>query len=75
MVYISSWDDFVNEGKLLAKKSPLQTRYTIKYRNCSGDLVLKITDDATCLKFRTNEMYVARQMETLNMVLLVHMAT
>jgi len=75
MGYFSSWDDFVEEGLQLVRKSPTQTRYTIKYRNCSGDLVLKITDDFTCLKFRTNEMSVARQMEALNRVLLLEMAS
>ena len=32
-----------------------QTRYTVKYRHTDGKVVLKVTDDTTCLKFKTDQ--------------------
>ncbi|KAK1377043.1 hypothetical protein POM88_033236 [Heracleum sosnowskyi] len=45
MVYITSWDDFVERSVQLFPAHPDKTRYVMKYRNCCGKLVLKVTDD------------------------------
>ncbi|CAL5353702.1 unnamed protein product [Camellia sinensis] len=45
MVYITSWDDFVERSVQLYRASPESTRYVMKYRHCDGKLVLKVTDN------------------------------
>ncbi|KAG6438252.1 hypothetical protein SASPL_103189 [Salvia splendens] len=45
MVYIESWDDFVEKSVQLFRSDPEKTRYAMKYRHCDGKLVLKVTDD------------------------------
>ncbi|CAL5432817.1 unnamed protein product [Camellia sinensis] len=45
MVYITSWDDFVERSVQLFRASPESTRYVMKYRHCDGKLVLKVTDN------------------------------
>ncbi|XP_058208734.1 uncharacterized protein LOC131321789 isoform X2 [Rhododendron vialii] len=45
MVYVTSWDDFVEKSVQLFRADPESTRYTMKYRHCDGKLVLKVTDN------------------------------
>ncbi|KAH0772500.1 hypothetical protein KY290_009637 [Solanum tuberosum] len=48
MVYITSWDDFVERSVQLFRADPEKasvTRYVMKYRHSDGKLVLKVTDD------------------------------
>ncbi|CAK9143793.1 unnamed protein product [Ilex paraguariensis] len=44
MVYITSWDNFVEKSVKLFRANPERTRYGMKYRHCDGKLVLKVTD-------------------------------
>ncbi|EPS67884.1 hypothetical protein M569_06886 [Genlisea aurea] len=66
MVYIESWDDFVDKSVRLFQAEPEKTRYSMKYRHCDGKLVLKVTDDKKCLKFKTDQAQDAKKMEKLN---------
>ncbi|KAJ7296633.1 hypothetical protein O6H91_Y110500 [Diphasiastrum complanatum] len=45
MVYIDSWEEFVDRAVLLFRADPDSTRYSMKYRHCDGKLVLKVTDN------------------------------
>ncbi|KHN03846.1 Signal recognition particle 9 kDa protein [Glycine soja] len=45
MVYITSWDEFVERSVQLFRADPDSTRYLMKYRHCEGKLVLKVTDN------------------------------
>ncbi|MBA0646742.1 hypothetical protein Goklo_014685 [Gossypium klotzschianum] len=45
MVYVTSWDEFVERTVQLFRASPESTRYCMKYRHCDGKLVLKVTDN------------------------------
>uniref|UniRef100_K3YBD2 Signal recognition particle 9 kDa protein n=2 Tax=Setaria italica TaxID=4555 RepID=K3YBD2_SETIT len=38
----------------------------MKYRHSEGKLVLKVTDDRECLKFKTDQAQDAKKMEKLN---------
>ncbi|XP_057532769.1 signal recognition particle 9 kDa protein isoform X1 [Amaranthus tricolor] len=51
MVYLTSWDEFVERSVQLFRADPESTRYSMKYRHCDGKLVLKVTDNKECLKF------------------------
>ncbi|AQL02914.1 Signal recognition particle protein [Zea mays] len=66
MVYVDSWDEFVERSVQLFRADPNTTRYVMKYRHCEGKLVLKVTDDRECLKFKTDQAQDAKKMEKLN---------
>ncbi|CAH7688120.1 signal recognition particle, SRP9/SRP14 subunit [Phakopsora pachyrhizi] len=53
MVYLRSWDSFVMESIKLYQSDPQKTRYCFRWRQDLGLLVLKVTDDRKCLKFKT----------------------
>ncbi|KAF3436205.1 hypothetical protein FNV43_RR23297 [Rhamnella rubrinervis] len=74
MVYIRSWDDFVERSVQLFRAAPETTRYVVKYRNCDGKLVLKVTDNKECLKFKTDQAQDAKKMEKLNNIFFALMA-
>ncbi|KAI3829729.1 hypothetical protein L1987_03857 [Smallanthus sonchifolius] len=74
MVYIVPWDDFVERCVQLFRASPQNTRYVMKYRHSDGKLVLKVTDDKECLKFKTDQAQDAKKMEKLNNIFFTLMA-
>ncbi|KAG2326848.1 hypothetical protein Bca4012_035754 [Brassica carinata] len=74
MVYIVSWDEFVDRSVQLFKSDPESTRYVVKYRHCDGKLVLKVTDNKECLKFKTDQAQEAKKMEKLNNIFFTLMA-
>ncbi|GLB44287.1 putative signal recognition particle 9 kDa protein (SRP9) [Lyophyllum shimeji] len=53
MVYIHSWQEYQDAAEALYAKSPNKTRYCVKWKSSEGKLVLKITDNTTCIKFKT----------------------
>ncbi|GMP90783.1 hypothetical protein CsSME_00041755 [Camellia sinensis var. sinensis] len=59
MVYITSWDDFVERSVQL---------------HCDGKLVLKVTDNCECLKFKTDQAQEAKKMEKFNSIFFTLMA-
>ncbi|XP_050363181.1 signal recognition particle 9 kDa protein [Argentina anserina] len=74
MVYITSWDEFVDRSVQLFRADPDSTRYVMKYRHCDGKLVLKVTDNKECLKFKTDQAQDAKKMEKLNNIFFTLMA-
>jgi len=69
-VYITSWQQFQQEAEALYAKSPNKARYCVKWRAVEGVLVLKITDDTTCLKYRTSSSIYLSRFELLNHALM-----
>ena len=53
MTWIRNWDEFSPSVKDLFLAHP-QTRYVLKYSHKKQTLQVKVTDDRTCLKFRTD---------------------
>ncbi|XP_010545920.1 PREDICTED: signal recognition particle 9 kDa protein-like [Tarenaya hassleriana] len=74
MVYVASWDEFVDRSVQLFRADPESTRYVMKYRHCEGKLVLKVTDNKECLKFKTDQAQDAKKMEKLNNIFFTLMA-
>ncbi|XP_038887366.1 signal recognition particle 9 kDa protein [Benincasa hispida] len=74
MVYVASWDEFVERSVQLFRSDPNSTRYNMKYRHCDGKLVLKVTDNRECLKFKTDQAQDAKKMEKLNNIFFTLMA-
>lgn len=73
MVYIASWQEYQEAAENLYAKSPNKTRYCVKWRSSEGKLVLKITDDTTCIKFKTYSSIFLNRFETLNLSLMQKM--
>jgi len=73
MVYISSWQQYQEAAENLYANSPRKTRYSVKWRSSEGKLVLKITDDVTCLKFKTHSSIFLGRFEALNRSLIQKM--
>ncbi|RAL53670.1 unnamed protein product [Cuscuta campestris] len=74
MVYITSWDEFAEKSIQLFRVDPEQTRYVMKYRHSDGKLVLKVTDNKECIKFKTDQAQDAKKMEKLNNIFFTLMA-
>ncbi|KAF9493065.1 signal recognition particle, SRP9/SRP14 subunit [Pleurotus eryngii] len=70
MVYISVWQDFQEAAEALYTKSPNNARYCVKWKSSEGKLVLKITDNTTCIKFKTNSSIFLNRFEVLNVTLM-----
>ncbi|PPQ71145.1 hypothetical protein CVT26_010839 [Gymnopilus dilepis] len=73
MVYIHSWQEFQDAAESLYSKSPNNTRYCVKWKSSEGKLVLKITDNTTCIKFKTNSSIFLNRFESLNQSLMQKM--
>ncbi|KAK3844204.1 MAG: signal recognition particle, SRP9/SRP14 subunit [Linnemannia gamsii] len=73
MVNIHQWDEFQKAAEELYLLSPKTTRYVAKYRHVEGKLVLKVTDDRTCLKYKTDQMQDLNKFERLNRSLMAKM--
>jgi len=73
MVYINSWQKYQEAAENLYANSPKKTRYSVKWRSSEGKLVLKITDDVTCLKFKTHSSIFLGRFEALNRSLIQKM--
>eukprot|EP01056_Protomagalhaensia_sp_Gyna25_P005920 Protomagalhaensia_sp_Gyna_25__5919@NODE_900_length_2441_cov_49_981682_g710_i0_p2_GENE_NODE_900_length_2441_cov_49_981682_g710_i0NODE_900_length_2441_cov_49_981682_g710_i0_p2_ORF_typecomplete_len111_score11_96SRP921/PF05486_12/2_9e18_NODE_900_length_2441_cov_49_981682_g710_i0529861 len=65
MVYLQNWQEFELAVKHLYFNEPFKTRYEIKHRPSDGDVILKVTDDVTCLKFRAQSTQHVKKMDAL----------
>ncbi|KAJ4490472.1 signal recognition particle, SRP9/SRP14 subunit [Lentinula aciculospora] len=73
MVYINSWQEYQDAAEALYKKSPFATRYGVKWKSSEGKLVLKITDNVSCIKFKTYSSIYLNRFEALNLSLMEKM--
>ncbi|EJD42980.1 signal recognition particle, SRP9/SRP14 subunit [Auricularia subglabra TFB-10046 SS5] len=76
MVTLTSWQEYQDAAEALYTASPNKTRYVVKWKVARdgankgrGELVLKITDDVTCLKYKTQSSIVLNRFEQLNLTL------
>ncbi|CEP09796.1 hypothetical protein [Parasitella parasitica] len=72
-MYITNWDEFQKATEDLYLTSPEQTRYVHTFHRSDGDLVLKITDDRTNIKYKTNQMTDLKKFINLNSLLMLKM--
>ncbi|KAF8630105.1 hypothetical protein AX17_005501 [Amanita inopinata Kibby_2008] len=73
MVYIHSWQEYQDAAEVLYAKSPNKARYCVKWNSSEGKLVLKITDDTSCIKFKTYSSIFLNRFEALNLSLMQKM--
>mmetsp|Transcript_12397 Transcript_12397/g.29725 ORF Transcript_12397/g.29725 Transcript_12397/m.29725 type:complete len:118 (-) Transcript_12397:132-485(-) len=75
MVYIESLENFMQAAQELFVNAPERTRYVIKYRHVDAKLVVKVTDDKVCLKYKTDQAQDAKKVAKLNAFFLNIMAS
>ncbi|KAJ3299765.1 Signal recognition particle protein [Borealophlyctis nickersoniae] len=73
MGYIDIWDQYQRAVEELYLSAPIRTRYVVKYRHCDGKLVLKVTDNVSCLKYRTDRLQDLKKFERLNLSMMQKM--
>jgi len=73
MVYIHSWQEYQDAAEALYEKSPNTARYCVKWKSSEGKLVLKITNNTTCIKFKTYSSIFLNRFEALNLSLIEKM--
>ncbi|KAJ7583264.1 signal recognition particle, SRP9/SRP14 subunit [Mycena floridula] len=73
MVYIHSWQEYQDAAEALYDKSSHKVRYCVKWKASEGKLVLKVTDDSTCIKFKTYSSMFLNRFEALNLSLMQKM--
>ncbi|XP_065176325.1 signal recognition particle 9 kDa protein-like [Sycon ciliatum] len=73
MPYLVSWEVFAREAERLYLENPGKARFVVKYRHKDGELVIKITDDVVCLKYRTDQSQDVKKLEKLSNSLMRHM--
>ena len=71
---IENFEDFATRSIQLYEKAPLRSRFTTKYRNADGFLEIKVTDDNTCLKYKTKNAADTPKVERLTLAFLKYMA-
>ncbi|CAM8927499.1 unnamed protein product [Rhodiola kirilowii] len=74
MVYVETWDDFLERSVQLFRADPEATRYQMKYRHCDGKLVAKVTDNKECIKYKTDQAQDLKKLEKLNNMFFTLMA-
>ncbi|EJU00401.1 signal recognition particle SRP9/SRP14 subunit [Dacryopinax primogenitus] len=72
-MYITFWPEFARRAEELYAASPTKTRYVVKYRTEKNLLVLKITDDVTCLQHKTHSSLLLNRFDALNLQLMKRM--
>ncbi|KAL0074701.1 signal recognition particle, SRP9/SRP14 subunit [Phycomyces blakesleeanus] len=72
-MYISNWDEFQKAAEELYAGCPENTRYVTHFRRTDGELILKVTDDRSVIKFKTNQASDLKRFIQLNHNLMVQM--
>ena len=64
--YVPTWEEFESSAQKLYEQDPARCRYTIQYHHRQSAAVMKVTDDKVCVKYKTEDYDIVRQMERLN---------
>ncbi|XP_012270194.1 signal recognition particle 9 kDa protein [Orussus abietinus] len=75
MTYLTSWEEFEKVAERLYLQDPLKARFSMKYCHKKGLLCLKLTDNCTCLQYRTEIAQDFKKMEKFIGNLMRHMAS
>ncbi|KAI9313514.1 signal recognition particle, SRP9/SRP14 subunit, partial [Dichotomocladium elegans] len=72
-MYFTNWDEFQKAAEELYEAAPDRTRYVSGFRHTDGELILKVTDDRTVVKFKTNQAADLKKFTKLNFQLMCKM--
>lgn len=75
MPYLTSWEEFAKKAERLYVSNPIKARFVMKYRHNDGKLVVKITDNDTCLMYLAEYSQEVKKVEKLNSHLMKIMLT
>ncbi|KAK1935967.1 putative signal recognition particle SRP9 subunit [Babesia divergens] len=70
MTNYDNWSCFLQEARLLFFNRPLKTKYSVKHVKGEKYVVLKVTDDRKCCKFKLSSSSQLRQLNQLNQLFL-----
>ncbi|PVG02776.1 signal recognition particle, SRP9/SRP14 subunit [Serendipita vermifera] len=73
MVFVKSWSEYQAQAEKLYQQQPERTRYCVKYRAADGLLVLKVTDDHSCIKYKTRSSIMLNRFEAFNLSIMSKM--
>ncbi|XP_043075386.1 signal recognition particle 9 kDa protein [Puntigrus tetrazona] len=66
MPYYQTWEEFARAAEKLYLTDPMKVRVVLKYRHCDGNLCMKVTDDAVCLQYKTDQAQDVKKIEKLH---------
>ncbi|GAA5966210.1 hypothetical protein JCM3765_006089 [Sporobolomyces pararoseus] len=69
-MYFTNWDRFLSNCNTLCDTSSTLPRYTLKFNYSKSLLVIKVTNDQTCLKFKTRSTVYLNRFDAFNKTLL-----
>lgn len=75
MTLLKSWEEFEKAAERLYLQDPSKVRYTMKYVHSKNHLILKMTNDAVCLQFKTEIAQDVRKIDKFINNLMRHMAS
>jgi signal recognition particle subunit SRP9 len=75
VVYIALFEDYLTACARLYNESGKRCRFVVKYRNADGHVVLKLTDDVLCFKFKTDQRAALVHVAQINGLLMTAMST
>ncbi|KAH7698841.1 signal recognition particle protein [Aphelenchoides avenae] len=65
MTYFTNWEEFAKAAERLYDSNPEKCRFVTKYMHKDGKLVLKMTDDVTCVQYGTDQLQDLKRLEKL----------
>mmetsp|Transcript_18804 Transcript_18804/g.28276 ORF Transcript_18804/g.28276 Transcript_18804/m.28276 type:complete len:96 (-) Transcript_18804:116-403(-) len=68
MVYFNDFEEFMAASQDMFAKKPLRTRYLVTYRHVSSKVILKVTDDKSTLKYKTDQAADRKKVERFSQV-------
>lgn len=74
-MYVKTWEEFERAAKNLYIQDPKKARFVMKYTHCQSTLNIKLTDDATCLQYKTEIVQDFKKIEKFVANLMRHMAS
>ncbi|KAF3702554.1 Signal recognition particle 9 kDa protein [Channa argus] len=66
MPYFQTWEEFARAAEKLYLTDPMKVRVVLKYRHCDGNLCIKVTDNAVCLQYKTDQAQDVKKIEKLH---------
>ncbi|XP_008065697.1 signal recognition particle 9 kDa protein [Carlito syrichta] len=63
MPQYQAWEEFSRAAEKLYLADPMKVRVVLKYRHSDGSLCIKVTDDAVCLVYKTDQAQDVKKIE------------
>lgn len=74
-MYAQTWEEFEKSAQAVYLRNPDISRYVMKYNNSKQCLCIKLTDDYTCIQYKTDVVQDFKKIEKFIANLMKHMTT